>query len=77
MGDVVQVQDSNVVRGRWRLAEVISANAGSGGVVRDVKLRYKNVPTGPKYSGCEDTVISRSVHRVVVLLPVEEQTMRK
>ena len=32
LGGVVLVQDSNVVRGRWRLAEVISANAGFGDV---------------------------------------------
>ncbi|XP_062600981.1 uncharacterized protein LOC134262620 [Saccostrea cucullata] len=72
-GDIVLVQDSNNVRGQWKLAQVSEANPGSDGKVRDVKLRYKNLNQDPKYCGCPDTVVCRSVRRLVAILPVEEQ----
>ncbi|CAG2242061.1 unnamed protein product [Mytilus edulis] len=73
VGDLVIVQDSNIVRGRWKMAQIVEANAGRDGFVRDVILRYKNVSQGVSYNGCEDQTIRRSVHRLVVILPVEEQ----
>ncbi|KAK4304812.1 hypothetical protein Pmani_023247 [Petrolisthes manimaculis] len=73
-GDIVIVQDSNAVRGVWRLAQVLNAEPGRDGKVRDVSLRYKIQKPGKRYNGQEDKVINRSVHRLVVLLPVEEQT---
>ncbi|XP_064115038.1 neurofilament medium polypeptide-like [Macrobrachium nipponense] len=48
-GDVVLVQDSNVVRGAWKLAQVIRADPGQDGVVRDVDLRYKIMKHGKRY----------------------------
>lgn len=41
--------------------------------VLDVKLRYKNVNAGRDYHGCQDTIISRFVRRLVSILPIEEQ----
>ena len=73
VGDVVLIQDSNLVRGAWKLAQVIRADPGRDGVVRDVDLRYKIVKHGKGYDGDMDKIIGRSVHRLVVLLPVEEQ----
>ncbi|CAG2234872.1 unnamed protein product [Mytilus edulis] len=73
VGDLVIVQDSNIVRGRWKMAQIVEANAGRDGFVRYVILRYKNVSQGVSYNGCEDQTIRRSVHRLVVILPVEEQ----
>lgn len=72
--DVVLVQDSNIVRGAWKLAQVIKADPGRDGVVREVDLRYKIIKDGRGYDGEIDKVMSRSVHRLVVLIPVEEQT---
>ena len=73
VGDVVLVQDTNAVRGTWKLAQVIKADPGGDGVVRDVDLRYKIVKEDKGYDGVTDKVMSRSVHRLIVLLPKEEQ----
>lgn len=73
MGDVVLVQDSNLVRGAWKLAQVIRADPGRDGTVRDVDLRYKIIKQGKGYEGDVDKIMSRSVHRLVVLLPMGEQ----
>ena len=38
-------------------------------------VRYKNIGgSGTDYQNVTDTKIRRSVHRLVLLLPVEEQT---
>ena len=39
--DVVMVQDSNHVRGQWKLEQVCAANPAKDGRVRDVPVRYK------------------------------------
>lgn len=41
VGDVVLIQDSNAIRGHWKLAQVTKAEPGKDGNVRDVELRYK------------------------------------
>ena len=73
VGDIVLVQDSNLVRGAWKLAQVMKAEPGRDGKVRDVDLRYKMIKQGKGYDGDVDRIMSRSVHRLVVLLPIEEQ----
>ena len=69
------MQDSNAIRGEWKLAQVLVANPGSDGKVRDATLRYKiqSCSTENSYSGTPDQLIRRSVHRLVLILPVEEQ----
>ena len=37
VGDVVLVQDSNTIRGQWKLAQICEAFPGINGRVRDVK----------------------------------------
>ena len=73
VGDIVLVQDSNALRGVWKLARVAEAIPGRDGKVRDVELRYKAQEAGNGYSGTRDICILRSAHRIVVVLPVEEQ----
>ncbi|XP_063603426.1 uncharacterized protein LOC134779294 [Penaeus indicus] len=73
VGDVVLVQDSNIVRGTWKLAQVIRADPGRDGIVREVDLRYKIIKDGKGYYGEADKIMCRSVHRLVMLLPIEEQ----
>ena len=51
VGDVVLVQDSNSIRGHWKLAEVILATPGSDNLVRDVTIRYKAQGPGGQYKG--------------------------
>lgn len=71
--DVVLVQDSDLIRGNWKLAQVERAIPGRDGKVRDVELRYRIVDPGSTPDRKKDRFINRSVHRLVLLLPVEEQ----
>ena len=72
-GDLVLVQDSRAIRGEWKLAQVIEAKPGSDGLVRDVSIRYKSQSIGNQYKGQQDIIVKRSAHRLVLLLPVNEQ----
>ncbi|XP_068245286.1 uncharacterized protein [Palaemon carinicauda] len=71
-GDIVLIKDTNVVRGKWKMGQVVDTETGRDNKVRDVSIRYKIQRPG-KHKGQSDTVIKRSVHKLVVLLPVEEQ----
>lgn len=71
-GDVVLVQDSDLIRGNWKLAQVEKAKPGKDGKVRDVVLRYKISNPGSNCEG-KNKLVTRSAHRLVLLLPVEEQ----
>ena len=75
-GDVVLVQDTNSLRGQWKLAEVHTVEPNNDGKVRDIVLRYKNHVDGTSYNGSKDLYIKRSVHRLVVVVPVDERTDR-
>lgn len=70
--DIVIVQDSNPIRSKWRLAQVTKGEQGRDDKVREVQLRYKLCKPGADYKGVRDKTMCRSVHRLVVLLPVEE-----
>ena len=66
------MQDSNAIRGQWKLAQVTSVKPSRDGKVRDVTVRYKNTKEGIQYKGQNDVYVNKSVHRLVVLLPIEE-----
>ena len=74
-GDIVLVQDTNLIKGKWKWAKVTVAKPGRDGRVRDVTLQYKIQQPGLKYDNQDYMEIKRSVHRLVVLLPVEEQNL--
>ncbi|XP_047499242.1 uncharacterized protein LOC125046242 [Penaeus chinensis] len=71
--DVVLVQDSNIVRRTWKLAQVIRTDPGRNGIIREVNLRYKIIKDGKGHDDEADKIMCRSVHRLVMLLPIEEQ----
>lgn len=76
VGDVVLVKDSNTLRSEYHLAQVRETHPDSLGVVRRVTLRYKPYRTGKKvseYTGTSDINITRSVHKLALILPVEDQ----
>lgn len=74
-GDIVLVQDNDMIRGNWKLAQVCQAEPGRDGKVRDVVLRYKQLNSDSMYEGKRDRLINRSVHRLVLLLPAEDQEL--
>ena len=73
IGDIVIFQDSNVIKACWKLGEVVITHKGKDGKVRNVNIRYKPRKDGPHYKGHKDIIVSRSVHKIVVILPVEER----
>ncbi|XP_036068500.1 uncharacterized protein LOC112152419 [Oryzias melastigma] len=84
VGDIVWIADSNALRGQYRLGRVVKANSDKFGVVRDVKVRtypsypVSNMKTKPKESkpatNIPATILHRDVRRIIVILPVEEQS---
>ena len=73
VGETVLVQNPNPVRGKWKLARVAKVEESRDGMVREVRLRYKICKPGDHYQGIKYKTISRSVHRLAVLLPIEEE----
>ena len=68
VGDVVLVQDSGMIKGKWKLGRIVRAEPSArDGCVRSVDIQYKN-PDATSF-----ITISRPVQRIVVILPVDEE----
>ena len=65
------VADQNAVRGNYRLAVVSDTYPDERGRVRQVQVSYKP-QTGSNVKGF--TSVKRDVRRLVLVLPVEEQS---
>ena len=63
VGDVVAIQDSNIVRGEWKLGVIENIIDSKDGRVRNVEVRYK--------IGSTNVTIKRAVQRLIVIVPVE------
>ena len=64
VGDVVMVQDSNVVRGEWKMGVIQSIMESGDGRVRNVEVAYKN--------GATNVRVRRAVQRLIVIVPFED-----
>ena len=74
IGDIVIFQDANVLKAFWKLGEIVIANKSKKDEkVRNVSIRYKPRKDGPHYKGLKDIIVTRSAHRIVVILPVDER----
>ena len=65
VGDVVVVAERKLPRNKWRIAKVDEVTPGIDGLVRRVKVIYKNKDSS------QYTKVERSVQRFIVLLPVD------
>ncbi|CAM4471325.1 unnamed protein product [Leuciscus chuanchicus] len=85
--DIVWLCDQNAMRGQFKLGRVVSVNPDAKGIVRDVNVTVVQsscLPvTKPALNrplakvlkeATQTTVLHRDVRRLVVLLPVEDQT---
>ena len=75
VGDVVLIQDTNVLRGEWRMGVVTSTFPGLDGRVRRVTVSYKNFRPDERrdhYDGANFTDVERPVHRLIVLLAFDD-----
>ena len=70
--DVVLIQDTNELRGRYKMGVVTKVYPSEDGKVRKVQVSYKNNKDGPNYKGVEYTKVERPVQRLVVIVPNEE-----
>lgn len=76
VGDVVLVADSNVMKGEYRLAVVEAVHPSQDGIVRRVSIRYtlyKSVGKDMQLKGGRSIIVERSVQRLSLIIPVEEQ----
>ncbi|KAL9953399.1 hypothetical protein ACROYT_G040811 [Oculina patagonica] len=80
VGDVVLIQDSNLIRSQWKLGKVSKRFEGQDGKVRKVQVQYKNPKPGEpvlKYNGRGYFTIERPVNKLVVLLLNDEERLSK
>ena len=61
-GDIVLIEDSNAIRGVWKMGIITEAMVSLDGRVRRVQVAY-----GEK----RNTVIERPVQKLIVLIPVD------
>ena len=76
VGDIVLIQDKNVLRGKWKLGVVVEALPSNDGTVRNVSVQYTNVSTdGTKDNLLENSskeIVKRPVQKLVVVKVVDE-----
>ena len=73
-GDVVLIVEKDSLSSEYRIAMVDKAYPGEDGKVRKVDLSYKNYKVGEivtEYSGAKNQVVSRSVQRLALIVPVD------
>ena len=63
INDVLMIQDSNAVRGEWKLGLVVEILESKDGRVRNVEVMYKNGTTEEK--------VRRAVQRLIVIVPAD------
>ena len=71
VGNIVIEQENHLVRGKWKLAEIVGTKPNEDGNVRDVILRYKAQADGQAYTEQPDIIIRRSAYRLVLLIEAE------
>lgn len=75
VGDVVLIQDSNVVRGEWKMGIITAVHPSDDNKVRRVTVSYKNYrkDSDPgRYLGAKYPNIERAVQKLIVLAPVDD-----
>ena len=73
-GDVVLRADKTSLKEGYRLGIIQKVRSSKDGKVRSALVKYKNYKAGERnheYTTGEEVVVSRSVHRLALLVPVE------
>ena len=65
-GDIVIIQDKNLILGQWRLGRISLVHPDSDGIVRNVEVQYKHNDSTVYIT------INRPVQRSIMLMPVDE-----
>ena len=69
-GDLVMICQPSQVKAKYKLAIVEDVHTSNDGCVRSATVKYTNIPSGGR---CSYVRVKRSVQRLVLILPVEEQ----
>ena len=72
VNDVMLIQDSNLVRGRYKMGIVKHVFPSDDGHVRRVIVSYKNNADGVTYKGKPHVDVERAVHRLIVIQAADE-----
>jgi hypothetical protein len=72
VGDLVMIADTNKIKNKYKLGIVVATNIGGDGHVRSANVRYFVRKGVADVWRSEE--VTRSVQRLVLILPVEEQT---
>ena len=75
-GDIVLIQDSNLIGGQWKLGKVSNTHPGTDGKVRKVDVQYKNLNADEPTTKCKGKgyiTVQRPVQQLILLLPIDEQ----
>ena len=72
IGDICLLQDSNTMRGEWRLCKVTETYPDTHGVVRNVEVMVAPVHDGGKtYKYHKPNCLKRHVSNLIVIVPAE------
>jgi hypothetical protein len=71
MGDFVLQKDETAAGQTYKYARIIKVHGGTDGRVRSADIEYK-IPGENKFR-----VSTRPIHKIVLAVPVEEQTMEE
>ena len=71
------IQDSNTLRGKFKMGIVTETFPSEDGMVRTVKIGYKNNDEGKDYNGKNYTYIDRAIHKLIVIIPAEPENETK
>ena len=72
VGDIVVMQDTNAVRGEWKIARVYKVYPDEKGVVRKCDVQYKRKLDKDTFES-KFTTVSRAIQRLIVLVPANEK----
>ena len=71
VGDVVMIQDTNILRGRFKMGIVVETFLSHDGKIRKVKVGYNNTEGALERDSKNYTYIERAVDKLIVIVPVE------
>ena len=74
VGDVVMIAEPTKMKARYKLAVVEEVKVSRDGFVRSAILRYNNITSVMNNKRAVPVRVSRSVQRLILILPVEEQS---
>ena len=73
-GDLVMITEPSKLKAKYKLAIVEDVKLSRDGCVRSAALRYNNVQPGTDNPSSTPVRVTRTVQRLVLVLPVEEQS---